>query len=107
MDPHVIFDCEKALPNRFVLVLAAAARTRALNRGAEPRLALGDRNAGDLALQEIAAGAFSEEELAPFLLPHRAEARLLPAPSTISELCGDGRSKAAAAPAASPTEAVH
>ncbi len=46
MDPHVIFDCEKALPNRFVLVLAAAARTRALNRGAEPRLALGDRNAG-------------------------------------------------------------
>lgn len=107
MDRHVIFDCEKALPNRFVLVLAAAARTRALNRGAEPRLALRDRNAADLALQEIAAGAFLEEELAPFLLPHRAEARLLPAPSTISELCGDGRSKAAAASAALPTEAVH
>lgn len=107
MDPHVIFDCETALPNRFVLVLAAAARTRALNRGAEPRLALPHRNASDLALQEIAAGAFKVNELAPFLFPQRAEARLLPAPSTMSELCGDGRSKAAAAPAASPTEAVH
>jgi len=107
MDPYVIFDCEKALPNRFALVLAAAARTRALDRGDEPRLALRDRNAGDLALQEIAAGAFSEDELAPFLLPRQAEACLLPAPSTTSKLCGDGRSKAAAASAASPTEAVH
>ncbi|MAU19259.1 MAG: DNA-directed RNA polymerase subunit omega [Martelella sp.] len=107
MDPYVIFDCEKALPNRFMLVLAAAARTRALNRGAEPRLALPHRNASDLALQEIAAGAFSEDELAQFLLPQRAEARFLPAPSTTSKLCGDGRSKAAAASAASPTEAVH
>ncbi|MGV0818541.1 hypothetical protein [Martelella sp. AMO21009] len=65
------------------------------------------RNASDLALQEIAAGACKEDELAPFLLPQRAEARLLPAPSTTSNLCGDGGSEAAAASAASPTEAVH
>ncbi len=32
MDPHVVFDCQKILPNRFALALAAAARTCALKR---------------------------------------------------------------------------
>jgi len=39
MDPHVVFDCQKVLPNRFALTLAAAARSRALARGAEPQRA--------------------------------------------------------------------
>lgn len=62
MDPHVVFRLREGVPNRFALTLAAVARTRALNRGAEPRL---DRFAsvgnGDLALHEIAA-AFTPAE---------------------------------------------
>jgi len=42
MDPNIVFDCEKVLPNRFGLALAAAARIRALNRGSEPRLRVAD-----------------------------------------------------------------
>ncbi|WP_417418733.1 DNA-directed RNA polymerase subunit omega [Hoeflea sp.] len=107
MDPLVVFDCEKVLPNRFALVLAAAARSRALNRGAEPRLEVQGRNTSDLALQEIARGAFSKDELAPFLFASTALTRL-PAPnSTTPELRGDGCSDAAAAPAASSREAAH
>ena len=70
MDPHVVFDCQRVLPNRFALTLAAAARKRALNRGAEPRLApwSGAGN-GDVALCELAAGAFSPEELSTALGP--------------------------------------
>jgi len=90
MDPLVVFDCEKVLPNRFALVLAAAARSRALNRGAEPRLDVQDLNASDLALQEIAWGAFSKDEVAPLLFESTALTRL-PAPnSTTTELRGNG-----------------
>ena len=67
MDPHIIFDCQKVLPNRFALTLAAAARSRALARGAEPRLDAADYSVNELALHEIAAGAFTRDELAPFL----------------------------------------
>ncbi len=67
MDPHIIFDCEKVLPNRFALTVAAASRSRALSRGAEPRLDMGDASVSDLALHEIAAGVFTREELTPFL----------------------------------------
>lgn len=73
MDPHVGFDCHKILPNRFALALAAAARSRALNRGAEPRLDRQGVNASELALLEIASGAFVEDELAPYLFPRRQE----------------------------------
>ncbi|GEM_PF-4910677 len=48
MDTHVVFDCQKVLPNRFALTLAAASRIRALARGAEPRLDAVDRTVGDL-----------------------------------------------------------
>lgn len=74
MDPHVGFDCHKILPNRFALALAAAARSRALNRGAEPRLDRQGVNASELALLEIASGAFVEDELAPYLFPSPAGA---------------------------------
>ncbi|ARO29310.1 hypothetical protein NXC14_CH01323 [Rhizobium sp. NXC14] len=67
MDPHVVFDCQNILPNRFALSLAAAARTRALRRGAEPRLDPRCASASEMALQEIACGAFADDEMAPFL----------------------------------------
>lgn len=37
MDLFLVFDCQKVLPNRFALALAAAARSRALARGAGAR----------------------------------------------------------------------
>lgn len=67
MDPHVVLDCQKVVPNRFALALAAAARSRALRRSADPRLDIDDVGANDLTLHEIAAGAFTQNELAPFL----------------------------------------
>lgn len=107
MDPHVVFDCQKILPNRFALALAAAARSRALNRGAESRLDRQGVNASELALLEIASGAFVEDELAPYLFPSRARAPLLAPPSTTPEFRGDGGSSAAAAPVSCPQEMVH
>jgi hypothetical protein len=64
MDPHVVFDSQKVVPNRFALSLAAAARKRALNHGAERRVAgVPAAGNGDLALHEIAAAAFTPAEL--------------------------------------------
>lgn len=37
MDPFIVYNCEKFVPNRFALALAAASRCRVLNRGADPR----------------------------------------------------------------------
>ena len=77
MDPFVVFDCAKVLPNRFALTLAAAARSRALHRGAKPRLDRLVAGAGDLALREIAESAFTPAELGPFL-EGRSGPQLLP-----------------------------
>jgi DNA-directed RNA polymerase subunit K/omega len=66
MDPHAVFDCQKVLPNRFALTLAAAARSRALARGAEPRPNVADRGVSELALREIAGGVLGERGLEPF-----------------------------------------
>ncbi|WP_411032798.1 DNA-directed RNA polymerase subunit omega [Shinella sp. BYT-45] len=106
MDPHLVFDCQKVLPNRFALTLAAAARSRALARGAEPRLDTDDRSASELALHEIAACAFCEHELEPFL-PGADGRRSLPPPDPDSRLCGGGCGSAAAAPASRARETVH
>lgn len=54
MDPLVVFDCQKVLPNGCSLVLAAAARHRTLARGAEPRLDTAATGVSELALHEIA-----------------------------------------------------
>lgn len=106
MDPHVVFDCEKVLPNRFALTLAVAARGRALNRGAEPRLDRGKASMVDLALQEIAAGLLTRDELAPFL-PVQDAKQSLPQPDPVPRLGGDSRETAAAAPASHARETVH
>lgn len=106
MDPHVVFDCQKVLPNLFALTLAAAARGRALARGAEPRLDAADRSVGELALHEIAAGVFRESELAPFL-PGACGRRSLPPPDPGTRLRDGGSTSAAAAPASRSRDAVH
>ncbi len=79
MNPLVVCDCATVVPNRFAIVLAAAARSRALNRGAQPRS--GARAAGtcELALCEIAEDAFAPEELVE-LLDASGGQRFLPAP---------------------------
>jgi|SRR5690606_6640251 len=106
MDPLVVFDCQNVLPDRFALTLAAAARSRALNRGAEPRIDKPGAGASDLALREIAAGAFTREELAPFL-PGTEAALELPPPASGTALCGDGAHRSAAAPVSRVRETVH
>jgi DNA-directed RNA polymerase subunit omega len=105
MDAHVVLDCHKVLPNRFALTLAAAARTRALSRGAEPRLDMDDASLSDLALHEIAAGVFTQNELVPFLSGAADRPSLLP-PGSGSKLCVGGPERTAAAPASRPRETV-
>jgi DNA-directed RNA polymerase subunit omega len=48
-------DCLKKLPNRFALVMLAAARTKQLYKGSAPRVQT-DNKEVVLALREIAAG---------------------------------------------------
>ncbi|WP_293828421.1 DNA-directed RNA polymerase subunit omega [uncultured Brevundimonas sp.] len=105
MDPHVVLDCQKVLPNRFALTLAAAARSRALGRGAEPRLDSDHPGASDLALHEIAAAMFTRKELAPFLPSEGGRPSLSP-PDPVPRLL-DGGERAAAAPLSRSRETVH
>ncbi len=69
MNPFVAIDAQQAVPDRFALVLAASARSRALRAGAEPRVEPKRQATEELALEEIATGAISQEELLPFLPP--------------------------------------
>jgi DNA-directed RNA polymerase subunit omega len=80
VDPFVVFDCEKVLRNRFALTVVAAARSRALKTGSAPRLKRPTTDILDLALQEIAAGVFTRDELDPCQLDRDA-ARSLPSPA--------------------------
>lgn len=50
-------DCERVVPNRFELVLLAAARARALSRGHTPHVSLDGDKPTVTALREIATGA--------------------------------------------------
>jgi DNA-directed RNA polymerase subunit omega len=67
MDPLVVFDCQKQVPNRFGLALAAAARARALRKGAPVQVQAPELDSTELALREIAAGVFALRELGVFL----------------------------------------
>jgi DNA-directed RNA polymerase subunit omega len=104
MDPLVVFDCQEQVPNRFALALAAAARSRALGRGKPPRIGASNLNSTELALQEIAAGAFARQELELFL-PSKPASLLLAGPTELrgSELLN----KDAAAPASHSRDTVH
>ena len=68
MDPLLTVECERFVPDRFALVLAAASRTRALGRGAEPRVPAVTAPSYELAFREIAAGAFCAREIDELLL---------------------------------------
>jgi DNA-directed RNA polymerase subunit omega len=106
MDPDVVFDCEKIVPNPYALALAAAARARALNRGAEPRVNVSAANATERALQEIASEAFSKDELVPFL----PEQQTFPSACRSARrkwLRANGAERADAAPGSLPRETVH
>ena len=61
-------DCERVVPNRFELVLLAAARARALYRGEKPRVSPQDDKPTVIALREIAAGALDPIRLRQRLL---------------------------------------
>jgi DNA-directed RNA polymerase subunit K/omega len=65
--PVFAIDCEPFVPNRYVLVRAAGMRTRELRRGAAPRVEAPTTNCPQIALAEIAAGAFEGAELARLL----------------------------------------
>ncbi|MBX4871083.1 DNA-directed RNA polymerase subunit omega [Rhizobium bangladeshense] len=105
MDPLIVFDCERVLANRFALAVAAAARSRSLNRGAEPRLEVPGVAASELALKEIAQNSFAQDELALFVIEPE-EAKRLPSRQFEIQLRGGG-SHAVAAPVSERKEAVH
>ncbi len=105
MNSLIVFDAKKVVPDPFALTMAAAARARALRHGAEPRIDADVEPGPQLALSEIAAGAFAEEELAPFLSIAGAEARRLAPPEARPRLC-DGGQTAATAPVL-PPRTVH
>ncbi|MGZ2433142.1 DNA-directed RNA polymerase subunit omega [Rhizobium sp. BK327] len=105
MDPLIVFDCKRVLANRFALAVAAAARSRSLNRGAEPRFEMPRATASVIALNEIAQSSFLPGELALFLI-EPAEAKPHPPREPSIQLRGGGR-HAAAAPASDSPEAVH
>ena len=96
MDPLIVFDAKKAVPDHFALVVAAAARARALQGGAEPRVDVHSEPGPHLALSEVVSGAFAEEELEPFLPDCRAGVPRLGAPKAGLELCNGGQGVAAA-----------
>jgi DNA-directed RNA polymerase subunit omega len=100
MDPFVVFDCAKVLPNRFALVLAAAARSQALHRGAQPRSDKETNSAIDLALNEIAAGAFTPAELER--LPLERKMQPISSPASGEKLCGSALAEDAAATVPTP-----
>ena len=55
-------DCLKKIPNRFEMVLSAAARARQLSSGTVPRIDSKDTPTV-VALREIAVGATTKEEM--------------------------------------------
>ena len=104
MDPLVVFDCQKQVPNRFGLALAAAARTRALRNGAPVQVQAPELYSTELALREIAAGVFTPRELGVFI-PGSSMPHLLAAPD---ELCdSEPLPKDAAAPGSPLRDTVH
>ena len=97
------WDCERIVPNRFELVLLAAARARELARGAEPVVEAGRDAVTVAALREIAAGRAALDRLRASWL-RRLE--IPPAVETTAALSAGGRACAEAGPdAGSPQEA--
>lgn len=68
MDPMVVFDCQDHVRNPYALVVLAARRARALNRGSSPCVDVAHRHVVDLALREISGGALPSCELRAWLV---------------------------------------
>ena len=96
MNTLITIDAKEVVPNLFALAIAAAARTRALRHGAEPRVHTEVEPGPHLALSEIAANAFAQEELAPFLPKAGTETPRLALHGALPKLC-DGRPQATGA----------
>ena len=84
MDPLVVFDCQKLVPNRFALALAAAARARALRKGEPVRVQTAGLESTEVALREIASGAFTPNEMG-FFFPRNSMPKLLAAPDQLRD----------------------
>ncbi|RWH82159.1 MAG: RNA polymerase rpb6 [Mesorhizobium sp.] len=107
MDPLIVFDAQRTIPNPFALAVAAAGRARALARGAEPRLPASPKSRPHLALSEIAGNAFETREIEPFLLTKSISPRdSVRSKSGPKKLRGVGPNRPAAAPPLAP-RAVH
>jgi DNA-directed RNA polymerase subunit omega len=104
MDPLVVFDCQKQVPNRFGLALAAAARARALRKGVPVRVQTAGLESTEVALREIASGAFAPKELGVFL-PGTAMPPLLGAPDQLRD--SEPWQKEAVAPGSPSRDTVH
>lgn len=101
MDHVFTVECQRFVPNPYALVHVAAARARALRRGAPPRREIDVRSPGYAALSEIAAGAFTSDELTTLLAPPlELEDRPDAIGVTESELLTSGRAIASGLPAA-------
>lgn len=85
MDTFYTVDCGRFVPNPYHLVHVAAARTRALTRGAEPRIEPNGEPVVLLALHEIAAGAFTPDELPTLLDGPAREALEFSSPEPANE----------------------
>jgi DNA-directed RNA polymerase subunit omega len=107
MDPFVVFDCAKVLPNRFALTLAAAARSRALHTGAQPRSDRPAASASELALHEIGEGAFTLAELGLYLEGPGGPWLLPRPPAWDPKLRGGAPPQSAAVPVSPSGETVH
>jgi DNA-directed RNA polymerase subunit omega len=68
MSPNTTIDCERVVPNRFELVLLAAARARALNGGETPLVSPDGDMSTVIALREIGTGAVDRAGLRQRLL---------------------------------------
>ncbi len=60
-------DCLARVPNRFALVLLAAARTKQLDKGSKPRVKSENKEVV-VALREVAAGKVSSKRTLPELV---------------------------------------
>ena len=104
MDPLVVFDCQKQVPNQFGLALAAAARARALRKGEPVRVQTAGLESTEVALREIASGAFTPKQIAVFL-PGYSMPSLLGAPDQLRD--GEPWQKEAVAPGSPSRDTVH
>jgi DNA-directed RNA polymerase omega subunit len=101
-------DCDPHISNRFATVHLAALRARELKHGSPARIQADGHPAASLALREIAAGAFTFDEIVSYLAaPRRDEDPAPPVLAAPSEdALRDGAMRDAAALASRSEELV-